>query len=77
MRTINFTPRKNVVRYQTRMTPSTIIVDGVEVLREKTQKLNKPTVLIYKHSDGYESGTLPQLEEFHKLFLKERGYDYE
>ncbi len=54
MRTINFTPRKNVVRYQTRMTPSTIIVDGVEVLREKTQKLNKELLLVIRDSENFE-----------------------
>ena len=54
MRTINFTPRKNVVRYQTRMTPSTIIVDGVEVLHEKTQKLNKEVLIVVRDSENFE-----------------------
>jgi hypothetical protein len=54
MRTINFTPRKNVVRYQTRMTPSTIIVDGVEVPHEKTQKLNKELLLVIRDSENFE-----------------------
>ena len=44
---------------------------------KKTDKLENPLVLIYKHSDGYEEGTLPQLTEFHKLFMKEKGYDIE
>lgn len=33
----------------------------------------KPEVLIYKHSDGYPEGTLPQLTEFCKLFNEHRG----
>jgi len=54
MRTVNFTPRKNVVRYQTRMTPSTIIVGGVEVPHEKTQKLNKELLLVIRDSENFE-----------------------
>lgn len=33
----------------------------------------KPEVLIYKHSDGYPEGTLPQLVEFCVSFNRERG----
>jgi len=44
---------------------------------QKTDKLKNPLVLIYKHSDGYEEGILPQLIEFHKLFIDSRGYDEE
>lgn len=31
--------------------------------------------IVYKHWDGYPSATLPFLREFHKRFLKNRGYD--
>ena len=54
MRTINFTPRKNVVRYQTRMSPSTIIVDGTEILHEKTHKLNKELLIVVRDSENSE-----------------------
>lgn len=54
MKTINFTPRKNVVRYQTRMSPSTIIVDGTEILHEKTHKLNKELLIVVRDSENSE-----------------------
>ncbi len=37
------------------------------------EQVTKPDVLIYKHSDGYPEGTLPQLTEFCKLFNEHRG----
>jgi hypothetical protein len=39
----------------------------------EAEQVTKPTVLIYKHSDGYPEGTLPQLTEFSKLFNEHRG----
>ena len=54
MRTVNFTPRKNVVRYHTRMSPSTIIVDGTEILHEKTHKLNKELLIVVRDSENSE-----------------------
>jgi len=42
--------------------------------KEPTQKeIDKPDVLLYKHSDGYPEGTLPQLTEFCMLFNEHRG----
>lgn len=32
-------------------------------------------VKLYKHWDGYPSGTLPWLEKFNKKFTQERGID--
>lgn len=34
-------------------------------------------IAIYKHYDGYPSATLPWLLEFHKDFMKNRGWDPE
>lgn len=39
----------------------------------EAEQVTKPTVLIYKHSDGYPEGTLPQLTEFCKAFNEHRG----
>lgn len=39
----------------------------------EAEQVTKPEVLIYKHSDGYPEGTLPQLTEFCKLFNEHRG----
>lgn len=42
--------------------------------KEPTEaKRTKPEVLIYKHSDGYPEGTLPQLTEFCRTFNEHRG----
>lgn len=38
-----------------------------------TQKIEKPEVMIYKHSDGYPNGVLPLLEEFCTKYAKSRG----
>ena len=54
MRTVNFTPRKNVVRYHTRMSPSTVIVNGQEIPQENTQKLNKEVLIVVRDSENYE-----------------------
>jgi hypothetical protein len=54
MRTINFTPRKNVVRHQTRLSPSIIIVDGNEIPQEKTHKLNKELLIVVRDSENSE-----------------------
>jgi hypothetical protein len=54
MRTINFTPRKNVVRYQTRMSPSIVVVNGQETPQENTQKLNKEVLIVVRDSENSE-----------------------
>jgi hypothetical protein len=40
---------------------------------KESQKLKKPTALIYRHSDGYPEGVKPELDEFLPKFLKQRG----
>lgn len=37
------------------------------------EQRTKPEVLIYKHSDGYPEGTLPQLVDFCRTFNEHRG----
>ena len=54
MRTVNFTPRKNVIRYQTRMSPSLVIVNGQEIPQENTQKLNKEVLIVVRDSENSE-----------------------
>lgn len=39
----------------------------------EVEQVTKPSVLIYKHSDGYPEGTLPQLTEFCVAFNEGRG----
>lgn len=38
-------------------------------------KTEGTTVAVYKHYDGYPSGTLPWLEKFNKEFSEKRGND--
>jgi hypothetical protein len=54
MRTINFTPRKNVVRHQTRLSPTMVVVDGNETPQEKTHTLNKELLIIVRDSENSE-----------------------
>ena len=54
MRTISYSSRKNVVRYQTTMTPSKVSVDGVGIPQEKVQKLNKEVLIVVRDSENSE-----------------------
>lgn len=36
----------------------------IGLYQAKPKKLNKPEVLLYKHSDGYPEGTLGALKDF-------------
>jgi len=38
---------------------------------------NLKNIAIYKHFDGYPSATLPWLLEFHKDYIKNKGWDPE
>jgi hypothetical protein len=46
----------------------------IGIYYDKKCRLEKPDVLIYKHSDGYPLGTFPLLRRHVKDFLKHRGY---
>ena len=37
---------------------------NIGVYEEEDQKLEKPNIILYKHSDGYPEGTLPLLKKF-------------
>jgi hypothetical protein len=54
MRTINFTPRKNVIRHQTRISPSIVVVSGEETPQETTQKLNKEVLIVVRDLENSE-----------------------
>lgn len=49
----------------------------IGVYENDEKKFREFEALIYKHSDGYPSATLPLLIEFVERFLKGRGYDTE
>ena len=44
---------------------------------ENDTRLNKPEVLLYRHSDGYPDGVLPEMMPFLRWFKKGRGMDVE
>ena len=46
----------------------------IGIYDESEAKTHEPDALLYKHSDGYEEGTLPILKEFHKKFRESRGF---
>jgi hypothetical protein len=43
----------------------------------ETQELETPTVLFYRHSDGYREAILEDLIRFCREFIKVRGWDSE
>jgi hypothetical protein len=47
----------------------------IGIYDEKETPLNKPNVLLYKHSDGYPEGVIPIIQPFLEDFSKKRGMD--
>ncbi len=45
----------------------------IALYKSKQQRLSKPSVLIYRHSDGYPEGVLPEIMPFLKKWDKIRG----
>jgi hypothetical protein len=47
----------------------------IGIYETQGQDIGKPSVLLYKHSDGYPDGVLPIIEPFLKDFKAKRGLD--
>lgn len=45
-----------------------------DFIKSSNKDYRNPSVLLYKHSDGYIEGTLPLLKRYVKRFLKNRGF---
>jgi len=54
MRTVNFTPRKNVVRYQTRMNPTVVVVDNKVIPQPKEQRLSEEIFIVVRDPENSE-----------------------
>lgn len=49
----------------------------IGIYQKGEEDLKDFEVLIYRHSDGYPEGVLPDILPYIKLFLKHRGWDEE
>jgi hypothetical protein len=54
MRTVNFTPRKNIVRYQTRVAPTIVKVDDKVIPQPKEEKFSEEIFIVVRDPENFE-----------------------